>query len=72
MKFEYDVNLYETIANFEANELVHVLNQSGRRSAIHVTNITKLSWNELQLLVPDGADMFSKMVLLYQEYSSQK
>jgi len=72
VKIEYDVNLYREMANFKVNEVVQVTNRKGRRSTIHVTNITKLSWQDLQLLVPSGADKFCKMVLLYREYSSNR
>ena len=72
MKIDYDVNLYKKIANFSINEVIQVSNRKGRRSAIHITNITRLSWQDLQLLVAAGSDRFSKMVLLYQEFSSKK
>lgn len=72
MKIDYDVNLYKKIANFNVNEVVQVSNRKGRRSIIHITNITKLSWEDLQLLVSAGSDKFSKMVFLYQEYSSKQ
>ena len=72
MKIEYDVNLYKKIANFSVNKIVQVTNRKGIKNTIHLTNITKLSWQELQLLVSNGADRFSKMVLLYREYSSKK
>ena len=72
MKIEYDVNLYKEIANFNINEFVQVSNSKGRRSCIHITNITRLSWQDLQLLVSVGSDRFSKMVFLYQEYSSKQ
>ena len=72
MKIDYDVNLYKKIANFSVNEVVQVSNRKGIRSTIHITNITKLSWQNLQLLVSSGSDRFSKMVFLYREYSSKK
>ncbi|HFG2180048.1 MULTISPECIES: hypothetical protein [Vibrio] len=72
MKIEYDVELYKKIANFKVNEVVQVCNRKGHRSTIHITNITKLSWQELQLLVASGSDRFSKMVYLYREYASKK
>lgn len=72
MKIGYDVNLYKEIANFSVNEVVKVSNRKGRQSAIHITNITKLSWQDLQLLVSAGSDKFSKMVFLYREYSSRQ
>ena len=72
MKIEYDVNLYREMANFRVNEVVQVSNRKGRRSTIHITKITKLSWQDLQLLVSSGVDKFSKMVMLYREYSSKK
>ena len=72
MKIDYDVNLYREMANFSVNEIVQVSNEKERRSTIHITNITKLSWQDLQLLVSTGVDRFSKMVVLYQEYSSKK
>lgn len=71
MKIEYDVNLYKEIANFSINEVIQVANRKGRKSTIHITNITTLSWHQLQLLVSKGSDRFSKMVVLYREYSSE-
>lgn len=70
MKTEYNVDLYKEIANLEINEIVQVTNRKGIKSAIHIKNITKLSWRELQLLMPHGKDRFSKMVLLYNKYHS--
>lgn len=72
MKIDYDVNLYKEIANFSVNEVVQVSNRKGRQSTIRITNITKLSWQDLQLLVSSGSDRFSKMVFLYREYSSKQ
>jgi len=72
VKIEYDASLYREIANFSVNEVVQVSNRKGRRSTIHIINITKLSWQDLQLLISSGPDRFSKMVLLYREYSSKK
>ncbi len=72
VKIEYDVELYKKIANFTVNEIVQVSNRKGHRSSIHITNITRLTWQQLQLLVSSGADRFSKMVCLYREYSSMK
>jgi transposase len=72
VKIEYDVKLYRKIANFRINEVVQVSNRKGQRYTIHITNITQLSWQQLQLLVSHGADRFSKMVYLYNEYSSKK
>ncbi len=70
MKIEYDKSLYREIANFPINEIVKVENRKRKRSIIHIINITKLSWQELQLLVADGPDRFSKMVLLYRRYAN--
>lgn len=70
MKIEYEVNLYKEIAKFRLNEIVEVKNRKGIRSTIHIQNITKLSWQQLQLLVSGGVDRFSKMVLLYRHYTS--
>jgi len=72
LKIEYDNNLYKEIANFKINEIVRVTNRKGIMSDIHITNIIKLRWNELQLLISIGTDGFSKRVLLYREYSSKK
>jgi hypothetical protein len=71
MKIDYEKNLYIEIANFNVNEVVQVTNRKGIKSSIHITNIVKLSWHELQLLVSDGLDKFSKMVFLYREYTSK-
>ena len=70
MKIEYDVNLYKEIAKFKANDIVEVRNRKGRRSVIHVQNITKLTWQQLQLLISDGEDRFSKITLLYRYYNN--
>lgn len=69
MKIDYDISLYREIANFSVNKVVQVSNRKGRISTIHITNITQLSWQSLQLLVSSGSDRFSKMVFLYREYS---
>lgn len=69
LKIDYDPRLFKEIANFSINEIVQVQNRRGRRSTIHITNITKLSWHELQLLIADGSNKFSKMVLLYKQFS---
>lgn len=71
MKIDYNVSLYREIANFSVNKVVQVSNRKGRKSTIHITNITQLSWQSLQLLVSSGSDKFSKMVFLYREYSQQ-
>ena len=70
MKIEYDVNLFKKIAQFQANDIIEVRNRKGVRSVIHVQNITKLSWQNLQLLVSGGSDRFTKMVFLYQHYNN--
>lgn len=72
MKIEYDANLFKKMASFGVNEILQVSNRKGQKRAIHITNITKLSWQDLQLLVSSGTDKFSKMVILYREYSSNK
>jgi hypothetical protein len=69
MDYEYDVNLYKEMANFSVNEIVEVSNRKGRKSTIHITNITKLTWPELQLLPVSGTNKFSKMVCLYKALS---
>lgn len=69
LKIEYDPSLYKEIANFPINEIVQVENRKGRRSTIHITNIVELSWHELQLLVAEGSNRFSKMALLYKQYA---
>jgi hypothetical protein len=69
VKIDYDPSLYRQIANFPVNEIVRVANRKGRNRTIHITNIVKLSWLELQLLVPEGADRFSKMVILFNKLS---
>lgn len=72
MKIEYDVDLYRKMATFDVNKMVQVQNRKGHRSTIHITQITKLSWHELQLLVSSGADKFTKMYLLYQELATER
>ena len=69
MKIEYDVELYKKIAQLNLNEFVTTENRKGRKTTIYITNITNLSWRELQLLVGGGQDRFSKMVLLYNKYN---
>lgn len=59
------------MVSFTINEIVQVSNKKGRRSTIHISNITSLSWHELQLLVSEGSDKFTKMVLLYRGYASK-
>ena len=51
VQIEYDVELYKEMANFKVNELVQVSNRKGQRNTIQITNITRLSWQQLQLLV---------------------
>lgn len=70
MKIEYDPKLYGKIAQFRVNNVVKVRNRKGYTQTISIQNITKLTWHQLQLLVPNGKDKFSKMVLLYGYYSS--
>lgn len=69
---EYDPQLYKKIANYRVNEVVTVTNRKGRRKTIHITNITQLSWQELQLLADGGKNRFGKMVFLYEKYKKQK
>jgi hypothetical protein len=68
---EYDVNLYKKIADFKINEVVTVTNRNGRKTTIHITNLTKLSWHELQLLSGGGSNKFGKMVYLYEKYKEK-
>jgi hypothetical protein len=70
VKTDYDKNLYIEIANFRMDEIVQVSNRKGKRLTIHIQNITRLTWRELQLLMPAGEDRFSKMVLLYNKYAN--
>ena len=70
MKIEYDTNLYKKIARLSLNEIVQVRNRKGIKSAIRIQNICQLSWHELQLLITDGEDKFTKMALLYEKYVS--
>lgn len=71
MKIEYDVHLYKKIASLNLNEIIQVRNGKGIEFTIHIQNITKLSWRELQLLVPEGVDSFTKRVLLFCKYISR-
>ena len=68
MKIDYDAKLYKRIASLNLNEVVQVRNRKGIKSTIHIQNITNLSWHDMQLLISDGADKFTKMVLLYEKY----
>ena len=70
MKIEYDAALYKKIANLHINEIVQVRNRKGWIFTIHIKNLTRLSWQELQLLSSAGEDRFSKMVALYEHYSN--
>ena len=72
MKIEYDAVLYKKIANLHLNEIVQVRNRKGRNFTIHITNLARLSWQELQLLSSAGEDRFSKMVALYEHYSTPR
>lgn len=72
MKIEYDASLYRKMARFSINDIVQVTNRRGRKSTIQITNVTSLTWHQLQLLVPDGCDRFTKMVLLYREYATKE
>lgn len=68
MKINYDVILFKEIANHQVNDIVKVVNSKHVRTTLHIQNITKLSWNHLQLLISGGDDRFSKMVILYEFY----
>lgn len=70
MKIDYDPELYKKIARLAVNDVVATTNRKGRRKTIRINNITKLTWQELQLLVGDGTDRFTKMVLLYEKYKN--
>ncbi|NQY07528.1 MAG: hypothetical protein HRT68_15360 [Flavobacteriaceae bacterium] len=70
-KIEYDPALYRVIANLRINEIVQVTNRKGYKSTIHITNITKLTWHQLQLIVVGGSSKFEKMYLLYKQYSTE-
>ncbi len=70
-KIEYDPLVYRQIANLKVNEIVQVTNRKGHRSTIHITNIVKLSWHQLQLLVSGGSTKFEKQHLLYKLYSTK-
>ena len=72
MKIEYNANLYKQIASLRLNEIVRVRNRKGRIFTIRIQNLTRLSWQELQLLSSAGEDKFSKMVALYERYSSPR
>lgn len=71
MKIDYNPDLYKQIASLSLNEIAQVKNRNGVKSTIHIVNITKLSWQHLQLLMPDGEDRFTKMVLLFNRYLCQ-
>lgn len=70
MKADYDANLYREIVSLELNEIVQVQNRKGMKTTIHIANITKLSWRELQLLMPEGVDRFTKMAMLFEKHSN--
>ncbi|MBQ4829817.1 hypothetical protein J8L84_11075 [Alteromonas sp. MMG017] len=70
-KFEYNPVLYRKIANLKVNEIVQVTNRKGHQSTIHITNIVKLSWHQLQLLVSGGSSKFEKQYLLYKQYNTK-
>lgn len=70
MKIEYDADLYKKIASLNFNKIIQVRNRKGIERTIHIQNITRLSWHELQLLITEGKDTFSKMVLLFHKYIS--
>ncbi|MBS3912288.1 MAG: hypothetical protein KGZ70_10795 [Hydrogenophaga sp.] len=68
MKIDYSPSLFREIANLALDEIVQVENRKGIKTTIHVRDITKLSWHELQLLMPEGSDSFTKKALLYRRY----
>lgn len=72
MKIDCDKDLYVEIAKFPINEIRQVSNRKGHKRTIHITNITKLSWSDLQRLVDEGVDKFTKMVLLYRAYKDEQ
>ena len=72
MKIEYNDKLYKEIAQFRVNDIVEVSNRKGYTKTILIQNITKLTWHQLQLLIKNGKDRFSKMVLLYGYYTSHE
>ena len=67
MKIKYDATLYREMAQFEVNKYIEVTNRKGHSRTIHITSIAKLTWNELQLLVAEGEDRFTKQILLYRD-----
>jgi len=68
MKIDYTPDLFAKIASLALDEIVQVENRKGMRTTIHIRDITKLSWHELQLLMPEGSDSFTKKALLYNRY----
>ncbi|EWH06174.1 hypothetical protein AT00_09155 [Pseudoalteromonas lipolytica SCSIO 04301] len=70
-EFKFDPVVYRQIELFKVNEIVQVANRKGRRSTIHITDIVKLSWHQLQMLVSGGKTKFEKQCLLYNEYSTK-
>ena len=72
MKIDYNKELYAKIANFPINEVVQTSNRKGQKRTIRISNITKLSWSDLQRLVDEGADKFTKKVLLYRMYKDKQ
>ena len=69
MKIEYDESLYKEMANFSINKVVEVTNRKGQTRAIHITSIAALDWRDLQSLVPEGLNAFTKRILLYRDCS---
>jgi hypothetical protein len=70
MNIDYDCRLYRELVSFPIDEIVQVTNRKGWKTTIHITNLAKLTWHELQLLMPAGGDAFTKRVLLYRQYQS--
>lgn len=69
MKIDYDPAVYRRIDNLKLDQIVQVRNAKGQKISVHITNIARLSWRELQLLSPYGSDRYSKMVLLYDKFT---
>lgn len=66
----FDPNIRRKIGLLRLNEIVQTTNRHGKRTTIRITNITELSWENLQALSIPGEDSISKMIALHEIYSN--
>ena len=69
MKIPYSPDLYKKIVSRNINKSASFIDENGDENTIFIRNLTQLSKNDLDLLMPEGVDKFSKMVMIYNKYS---